>query len=944
MSITINPFNLSYSYAISKPFDFSDESIKTIITEGYKNPLSNEKISIEINKFKKLKKFLGKKRNKSLTQDEIEEIKPNLSEINPEKIIISEDDSDSINIEMFDKNKFYNSIDMLKKPFLIYKIYENVNKIDLDFIADTNILGEKYNDIDQYEYDLYYISNGQLKSRETFREFERIEIDNLLLFEEDLKDKSKTEGNKNDENILEIKPILLVLKSKLQDLNEDDIKFDNIYHELDGNTDIISPNKISKKYFYYFTINKQLQDKYKFFITDKRKKFFKLLDKFIKFGFKTKIMMIGGPKGIGKSSSIIYYSFQKSKRIFYINLEASNKNKNNLKKKDIMMELSKLYGFYENNDKNASKKEIEEYITHNYDKVEIIELLLNIINKFIIFADKIDANFCFIIDQISFSVINTKFKANLDNIIKSVENCCNLKLVLCFTLNNEYSKNLINTSFIKGKDSYKFYYFQSFFTKEDVVKNILYEENEEIIDAIDELGYLPGYYYEIKRENNIQNYLNYLEKNVIDNLEEYYGDNKISKILELLDLVIGEKVVSAKFLKENIDTIPLKYMNIKKMKINKQKLQKFEESNKDDIFIKYLNLFLFEAKNTSYDEIFELYYDILEIDAENFIENYLEKDINSRNLFGDYYNDYIINNRENILTKEHEIYIYKIEFSMNIIQKFLYTQIYDYLVKNYKLFLQLFSKSSLGGFFEVLINFALIKDNIKLFNIKIEQVIQIERIVPNDFSIKYFSSLRRKIKFKKFEIIKNAKPKILKYENTFIFQRIFNSKYYDAAILVKTDLPDVYDLILLQIIIKKDPNKRYNKQEHELIISYVKLNIENLYKINIRKAYFFYILSEKCGKIEDNDTKKNCDEIGIKYFSYDCENKKFNIKCNLEDGLITEKFLFHNCISLYNFKEIKDNKSQQNNLIKKLDFSNFIEITEDLFKRLKIIFNFFYTI
>ena len=126
----------------------------------------------------------------------------------------------------------------------------------------------------------------------------------------------------------------------------------------------------------------------------------------------------------------------------------------------------------------------------------------------------------------------------------------------------------------------------------------------------------------------------------------------------LLDLAVGEKVVSPKFLKENIDTIPPKYMNIIKMKINKKVLQKFEESNKDDIFIKYLNLFLFEAKNTSYDEIFELYYDILEINAENFIENYLKKDINSRIIFGDHYNDYIINNRENILTEEHEIYIY----------------------------------------------------------------------------------------------------------------------------------------------------------------------------------------------------------------------------------------------------------------------------------------------
>ena len=339
----------------------------------------------------------------------------------------------------------------------------------------------------------------------------------------------------------------------------------------------------------------------------------------------------------------------------------------------------------------------------------------------------------------------------------------------------------------------------------------------------------------------------------------------------------------------------------------------------------------------SKNKIFNDYYNFLEADSDKFLENYFERDVNSRNFFGDFYGDYIKNNEKALGKPQEEIYIYKIEFSMNFIQKVLFNIIHEEIEKEYQIFLNFFSNGVLGGFFEVLINFALIKNNFKLFNKSIDQITNVDRIVPYQFSIKNFSSKRNAIKFKQFKLAKNKKKRKLLFKNTYIFQRIFNSKYYDSAILLITDTPGVFDIILIQTTIKKDKDKRFNKYEHEIIISYVKKYLENLLDIKIRKAYFFYILSEKNGEIEDLETKKDCDQIGIKYLGYDIKKKEFSVNFSLDEAFITDKFLIHNSVSLFNFKELKDNDINERELITGLNFNNFINIKESIFNLLKIL-------
>lgn len=83
----------------------------------------------------------------------------------------------------------------------------------------------------------------------------------------------------------------------------------------------------------------------------------------------------------------------KGYRIFYANLEALCFNKDSLKEKDLLMELNKLYGQYYNNYDSKIKKEIEDYIKNNYNDLDNFNILYNIINKFIPFANENENNF-----------------------------------------------------------------------------------------------------------------------------------------------------------------------------------------------------------------------------------------------------------------------------------------------------------------------------------------------------------------------------------------------------------------------------------------------------------------------------------------------------------------------------------------------------------------------
>ena len=152
------------------------------------------------------------------------------------------------------------------------------------------------------------------------------------------------------------------------------------------------------------------------------------------------------------------------------------------------------------------------------------------------------------------------------------------------------------------------------------MENILQNKEDEYKDIIDEFGYTPKFFYDIDNSDKFTFKTN-LSDNIKMNLEEYYSskDSKnkaidaIIEILNLLDLIKSEKLISSVTIKDMIPKLPLKYINITKYKINDEIIKNLsikieecqinkikkdkKEKEEEDILIKYLNIIWNNEKN-----------------------------------------------------------------------------------------------------------------------------------------------------------------------------------------------------------------------------------------------------------------------------------------------------------------------------------------------------------
>ena len=147
---------------------------------------------------------------------------------------------------------------------------------------------------------------------------------------------------------------------------------------------------------------------------------------------------------------------------------------------------------------------------------------------------------------------------------------------------------------------------------------------------------------------------------------------------------------------------------------------------------------------------------------------------------------------------------------------------------------------------------------------------------------------------------------------------------------------------MIQATIMKDKDKRLLKEEHELILRAVKLNLENEFDIDIEEAYFIYALSKKNGEIEDIETKNDCNKNNIEYIGYDIdtfEEDNNEYKINYEKAFITNSFPIHNSISLlvYNNKEdeinyLKFKRIIDDSIKSSFELKDYNEYIKQLFK------------
>ena len=167
----------------------------------------------------------------------------------------------------------------------------------------------------------------------------------------------------------------------------------------------MDPNEISTIFFYYFNIEANLQNNYKFINSKNRKKLLLIIYDFIYTYQNNNILIILGPKGIGKTTSLVNISFISSYNIFYFNLEIFKRNKTDQNQiNELKIQVLKLFHDIIYKTLLKAKDEILKFIDYKYD-INCIEYIYKIIK---IFYDSIKAlttnidNFCFIIDQYSF--------------------------------------------------------------------------------------------------------------------------------------------------------------------------------------------------------------------------------------------------------------------------------------------------------------------------------------------------------------------------------------------------------------------------------------------------------------------------------------------------------------------------------------------------------------
>ena len=942
MSNIINSFSTSLSIDLKESFEYNEEYIKSFIPkipEYFQKDLGKEKL----NDFHNLKTFLGKKRKDTDNIYEIneEDIKTNRKYFGQKKeikkISVWENEGDFI-LKVKEKDKYEETI-IYNKPIVITEIYDPY-LLHINLINDDETLSKKMNNLDKYDFNIYSLEKGTR---------------NLL-----------NDGIILKENILEtfdienetIKPFLAIMRSRIPKLQNSDINLLNIYPKLQKNNNIIYGKDISKIFFYYFNINSDLQEKYIYVNSENRKELFSIMSSFLKTKIE-KVLVITGPKGIGKTTSLIKFSYISEFRIFYFNIEVFEKNKNEENQiLELRIQLAKILGDLMEYVNEESKKEIEEYITNERKKnwFGFIKDIIILFDKLLQKSNINKSNFCFIIDQLSI-INNEKDESNINQIITLIRKTEKIKLIICPTINNIFSKTEIELIFNEClRDNYKIYtriyYFQELISEEQMKSQILNNETNEYLLFIREIGYLPKLFYDSKL-SDMHTYKNYLKLNLQENLNEYLKEEfdntkRNIEILNLLDLIIGGKLICSTELRNNITKYPLNHLKIIKYKIDKNIINEFSDQNKnkEEFLLNYLSFLLTMDKNEKFDTKIKCHFNLEEGDIRIYLKNYFEKDKNSINIYGNYYKSFLEKNDKNKLfpsnKKLNSIYVYQFKLSILLFQDIIFGYIYQTIKKEYNFFRNILDNGANGGFFEILVDYY-IKSS-RAFLVKdINQIIYIPSLVPQNYSITNYSSKRKNNKkFKEFKLKKNQEKKLeILFDNTYIHQTIFNSKYYDMGILIKSKNNNKsFNLAVIQASIKKEIQKRMTKDEHELILGAVKENIENEFDIIIDEAYFVYVLSQKDNKIIDEDTVKDCELNGIKYIGFDLgiinneQNEEHNrYIIDLNQALITKAFPKHNSASLLNYPITEKEKQEYlilNNFINN-NIKNSKDINEDEF-------------
>ena len=882
-----------------------------------------EEEKIEEDNYKKLIAFLGKKK--------VDEV------IDKNKFSKWAEINDISNVFLKDKNEYgflltykqncYETLFIYKTPKILGQIFNEKLIIDLCYTniqSNNALIREKDLDVETYA-----ILNDSK------------DFDNII--------------NKNVE-FLKARVILYILNNKIK-FNLDSLLPDNLFVNYKETSEKEKPISINLGYFYYFDIMPASQKEYYFIKSSNRKDLNNKLIEFILSPEKTTFYMTG-VCGIGKSSSLIYFSSLNIFHIFYFNFKSIFKQKEENTKKIIKYEIMRFFSLDYKSDNDIIKS--INNLVNNINIENLQDFLNNLVKYFLDFYGQ-EREKVLILDQYF-----EKIKGfDLNIFLSEIKENQNFKIIISTSLDNDFTKEGINHSLnYENNTEFKMHFYSNLLSDiRDTCLMLEKEENEQIKKELIKYGNIPKYYYLLKESNNqkLESINTELEKDIKLSISK-----DISLIIEIICLIKNNYIFNSNNIKDMLNIFFLKNISITKRNIyyiydsNINAYIFYKDSKYKDkikvskLYEKFLIYYINNEKQELTDAINEHFY------FDDFPEDILNIDFNPEKKIGNkIYNkffEHIMKYKNNNMRHMNGIItIYKLDFIFPYIEVIFYKIIYDFINYSINNLSYLISLGSEGGIFEILVTYDILSKQ-KLLDISITDFIKVKSLVPVNYSLKFFSH-RQKAKL----FLKGKKNKInydiekligekstnkinLEKKGILIIQENTNGKYYDIGILIplNDEVEDKEDdennakikfiLLLLQISINKPREKWLLYTEHEINFYFVKKKLESIYNIEITSGYFYYILKKENGKIIDTNTYNN--NTG-KCLLYDIEKGFSNdIKHLLNtNSFITKRFRLFNESTL-----IKSDKLSNNILTTKINamlMNTFKTPSEIVFKILK---------
>jgi len=650
-------------------------------------------------------------------------------------------------------------------------------------------------------------------------------------------------------------------------------------------------------------------------------------------------------------------------KYFYINLSTVFNVHINTLKNITKYEMIKFFGkniieneneiFSTISDENNKEKKIKyKDFINLFNDLEDPKSIFEFLNKFIdlIKTGKNELPFYIIIDQYS-----SKYDIDKKNIIDLIKNSSEkLKIIICSSMNNDSVKydlcNCLDLKLFESEYNNDFilYFYVGCLAKVNN-ETFLQDFNDEFVTYLSNFGNLYIYYYKMLKYKDEPSYLKFFEdkevENIKDNLNKFYKNNKYNKydmelskyndIINILNKINRKKIYFYYELKEEILKLPLKYLEIKREKIELDDLELYGIASDDNKIIKFFT----DLKNNKTSQLNKL--------------KQLKKDFKKNiKLFNK--DEYCINYISEISAKKRKkikyiknnynlkIDIFYLDFLFPLIEDIFSNIIYNILINTTIFLNDNLPSQTQGGIIEYIIN-ENTKNKKTFLGYNVSDFRTVENFVPNSFYIQNYTSRKLdtlKIYIENKNIGISKKKQNLPKRNVYLMQRQFTGKYYDCGLLIH-EQDFNYKILLCQVSKRRIASQRYYREEHQIIFNRVKSKLESEFNITINKGYFSYIfLYEE----KDDITIKFCEKNNLRYFLFSINDKEFKNLDNIilnDKAFITDDFPFHNSFTILpkHFFKLKNRKFKNIDYIQKIQNSlSFSKISNKIQKKLADIF------